>query len=274
MTPLSDPSFAPRYGPWAVMLGGSEGIGAAFARQIATRGVNVVLVARRPQPMEQLAAELTREHRIVTRTLSVDLQESAAAVRVFEATADLEVGLLVYNAGADARGQFFVDVPVEEWVGRVECNCVNLLRACHHFGSCMRERQRGGIVIISSGAAWAGGARIAVYAATKGFDLLLGESLWAEMEPCGVDVLSMVLGVTDTPAFRRHLVRDGIDPDSVDMADPEEVAAAALANLGNGPTWIAEGVSPDGPADQITRARRERVSATSEMTAKLYAIQE
>jgi short-subunit dehydrogenase len=127
-------------------------------------------------------------------------------------------------------------------------------------------------VIVSSGAAWAGGARIAVYAATKGFDLLFGESLWAEMQPFGVEVLSMVLGVTDTPAFRSHLVRDGIDPAGVEMADPHEIVAAAFANLGAGPTWIAEGVSPDGPAHQVSRARQERVSATSEMTARLYGI--
>jgi short-subunit dehydrogenase len=257
-----------------VVLGGSEGVGAAFARQVAAKGLNVVLVARRSRPMHELAATLRVTHGIETRSVAVDLRDPSAARVLFDATRDLEVGLLVYNAGADSRGQLFVDVPVENWVARLECNCTTLVRASHHFGSVMVTRGRGGIVIVSSSGAWSGGARVAVYVATKGFQLLLGESLWAEMSPFGVDVLSVVLGITDTPALREHLARDGVDPALLPMADPDVAVSSALAELGAGPTWIADGASPGGTPDEVSGARRERVMAVSEQTARLYAVRD
>ncbi len=247
--------FAERYGPWAVVAGASEGVGASVARLLGARGVNVVLVARRQGALDEVAATVTGE----TRTVALDLSHAEAASTLAEATADLEVGLLVYNAGADPNMSHFLDKPVEVWQGMVARNCATVVGATHHFGGLMVERGKGGIVLVTSGAAWAGGSHLAVYGASKAFNLLLGESLWAELGPLGVDVLAMVLGQTDTPAFRRVL--NGRELEG--LADPDDVARDMLDNLAEGPTF-PPGPSPFGPL-----ARRQAVEFMTQGSAFL-----
>jgi short-subunit dehydrogenase len=224
--------FAEQYGPWAVVAGASEGIGSAVARQLGDRGVNVVLVSRRQAVLDEVAATIRSE----TRTAAIDLSASDAVESLAKATSDLEIGLLVYNAGADPYMLQFLDQPADVWQEMVTRNCVTLLGATHHFASGMAERGRGGIVLVTSGAAWAGGAHLVTYGATKAFDLILGEALWAELKPRGVDVLSMVLGMTDTPAFRKLTN----DREMEGVADAEDVARDMLENLPNGPTFPPE----------------------------------
>ena len=191
--------FTKRYGQWAVVAGASEGVGASIARGLGERGVKVVLVARRQAALDEVAATVATE----TRTLVLDLSGVDADQTLAAATADLDVGLLVYNAGADPYMSRFLDKPADVWQALLARNCTTVLGAVHHFSRRMVERGHGGIALVTSGAAWAGGAHLAVYGASKAFDLLLAESLWAELGPLGVDVLAMVLGRTDTPALRR-----------------------------------------------------------------------
>jgi short-subunit dehydrogenase len=230
--------FTERYGPWAVVAGASEGVGASVARLLGARGVNVVLVARRQEALGEVARTLATE----TRMVVLDLSDLEAPTALANATADLEIGLLIYNAGADPNMSRFHDKPVDVWQGMVARNCATVVGATHHFGELMVERGHGGIILVTSGAAWAGGSYLAVYAASKAFDLVLGESLWAELGPRGVDVLAMVLGQTDTPAFRRVL--NGREFEG--MADPDDVARDMLDNLAEGPTF-PPGPSPFGP---------------------------
>ena len=230
-------TFAEQYGPWAVVAGASEGVGASVARLLGERGVKVVLVSRREDALAKVAVTVSTETRIV----ALDLSQPDADARLAQATGDLEVGLLVYNAGADPYASRFLDQTIEAWSALVHRNVDTVLGACHRFGSAMVSRGRGGIVLVTSGAAWAGGSYLAAYAASKAFDLILGEALWSELKPMGVDVLSMVLGPTDTPAFRRLL--DGRTFDG--MADPDEVAGQILDHVGDGPTWPPDG-SPFG----------------------------
>jgi uncharacterized protein len=229
--------FSDRYGPWAIVAGASEGTGASFSRQIAAHGVNVVLVARRPDPLVALADEIREQSRVETRTVSLDLSRPDADRELVTATAGLEVGLLIYNAGADEHGAKFLDVDVEEWVAMVQRNCVVPLRLSHHYAGAMVDRGRGGLLLVTSGAAWAGGNRLATYGATKAFDLVFGEALWAELSPKGVDVLSFVLGSTDTPAFRALAAKYGTTLG--ELADADDVARDGLEHLGQGPTWTA-----------------------------------
>jgi len=169
------------------------------------------------------------------------------------------VGLLVYNAGADPYSSNFLDQPLAAWAGLVRRNVDTVLGACYRYAPAMVARGRGGIVLVTSGAAWVGGAHLAAYGASKAFDLILGEALWAELKPMGVDVLSMVLGATDTPAFRRVL--KGRDFDG--LADPDDVARDMLANLAEGPTWPPDG-SPFGPLP-----RRQAVELMTEASSFL-----
>ncbi len=247
--------FAARYGPWAVVAGASEGVGASVARLLGERGVNVVLVARRQGALEDVAATVASEARVV----ALDLSEPDAAETLAAAARDIDVGLLVYNAGADPYSSRFLEQPAQVWEAMVRRNCGTALGAAHHFGARMAERGRGGIVLVTSGAAWAGGAYIAAYAASKAFDLVLGEALWAELHPLGVDVLSMVLGMTDTPAFRRVL--HGREFPGV--ASSDDVARDMLDNLAEGPTFPPEG-SPLG-----TLPRRQAVELMTQGTAWL-----
>ena len=247
---MSDDDFAGRYGPWAVVAGASEGVGASVARLLGERGINVVLVSRRQSVLAEVAATVASD----TRTLAIDLSDGGAAGALARETADLEVGLLVYNAGADPNSSRFLDRPVDVWQQMVARNCATVVSATHHFGQKMTARGRGGIVLVSSGAAWAGGDHLAVYGASKAFDLMLAEGLWAEMRPSGVDVLAMVLGPTDTPAFRRVLG----DRDFQGMADPDDVARDMLDHLADGPTY------PPEPSPLGSLPRRQAVELMSQ----------
>ena len=256
--------FAAAYGPWAIVAGASDGTGAEFARELARRGVNVVLVARRAPLLEELAAELDVETRVVPLDLSLD----DAAQRLAEATADLEVGLVVFNAGADDGGTLFLDQSIDDLRSLIARNCTTVMEVSHRFGAPMVERGRGGMILVSSGAAWAGASHVATYGATKSFDLILAEGLWAEWHDRGVDVLGLVLGATDTPSLRRLLDRHG--GDFGELADPAEVAVTGLDHLGDGPTWSYGFPEPTGAFPLGALPRRQAVELLSMGSAAMH----
>ncbi len=243
MTDKNVIDFVGRYGPWAVIAGASEGVGAAFARQIAERGLNVVLLARRQAVLDDVASELRGTFGVDVRVVAIDLADDDAMTSIDAATDDIDVGLLIYCAGADPNVRPFLSEPIETAVSMVQRNCVMPLRLCHHFAAPMVERGRGGIVLLSSGAGLVGAPNLVAYGATKAFDMVMAEALWAELNESGVDVLGLVLGLTDTPAQRRMMAQHGQLP-SIESPVPgatpaETVAADAIANLANGPTWLA-----------------------------------
>jgi short-subunit dehydrogenase len=260
-------SFRERYGPWALVAGASDGIGEAFARRIAERGVNVVLLARREALLERLAGELRAAHGVEARPLALDLTAPDLGARVEAGTRGLEVGLLVYNAGAEHAAGPFHEAPLAHAQQLVALNCTGPITLVHRLGSAMRERRRGGIVLVTSMAALAGSAYIAAYAATKAFDWILAQSLWHELRPHGVDVMAAVAGMTRTPSL---LASDPKLPPGIAMMEPDEVAAGALDFLGRGPTWFA------GPANRAAAKalaalpRPALVDAMSRATASLY----
>ncbi len=258
-------SSSERYGPWAVILGASDGTGAAFARELARRGVNLVLVARRRALLEELAAQLP----VQTHVVPLDLSTPAAIGELLTAADGLEVGLLVYNAGADAVNLPLLERDPDEVRGMVIRNCNNVMEATARFGSAMVGRGRGGILLVTSGAAWAGGSGLTPYAATKAFDLVLAESLWAEWRDSGVDVLALVLGATDTPSLRRSLERHG--GSMGELADPAAVAVEAIDHLADGPTWSYGMPDPAGPSPLGGLGRRQAVELMSAGAAAMHA---
>jgi uncharacterized protein len=235
--------LAGRYGPWAVIAGASDGVGAEFALELGRRGINLVLLARRQARLAEVAAAVRAESAVDVRAVAVDLAAPDAVARVVDATDGLDVGLLVYCAGADADYTTFLDNSVEAADAMLHRNCAVPMRLAHHFAPGMVARGRGGIVLLSSGAGFVGSPNMAVYAATKAFDMIFAEGLWAELKPYGVDVIGLVLGETDTPALRllRHQrgVAGGPDEPVKRAATPAEVVAAALAGLPAGPTVFA-----------------------------------
>ena len=228
--------FAQHYGPWAVILGASDGTGVAFARHIAAEGISCILVARREALLVDLAEQITSEYGVDCVTASVDLSLPDASERVAEAVGDREVGLLVTNAGADPNGAHFLDRPIENWEQLVAINVGNTMRCCHHFGGLMRERGRGGLLLVGSGACYNGAAYLAAYSGAKAFARCFAESLWQELRGHGIDVLYMALGTTDTPALRKLLEEKGKKPPS-NLAEPDKVAQVGLARLAKGPDY-------------------------------------
>jgi len=257
-----------KYGPWAIVAGASDGTGQAFAEELARHGVNVVMVARRKALLEAVAGQLP----VATRVVELDLSDPGAIDALAQATSDLEIGLLIYNAGGDGVNLPLLDRDIAELRGFVRRNCMAVMEACHHFGGLMRSRRRGGVVLVTSGAAWCGGKGLAPYGATKAFDLILAESLWAEWRDDGVDVLALVLGATDTPSLRRSLARLGGQLDG--LADPGAVATAAIAHLGDGPTWSYGMPDERGPSPLGALPRREAVELMSAGSAALHAPRE
>ena len=254
-----------KYGPWGIVAGGSDGVGVAFAHAMAASGINVVLVARRVAVLEASADELRKRHGVEVRTVALDLSGSDAVSQLADVTRDLEVGLFIYNAGSDDRMGAFLDRDLNAQLGLVHRNCASVLEAAYRFGAPMVARGRGGMVLVTSGGAWAGGAGVAAYGASKAFDLILAESLWAEWRTSGVDVLGLVLGRTDTPSMRRVFDAHG---DSLgNLADPDDVAREALAHLADGPTWIYGSGNPTGGSPFGAMPRRDAVLAMSRGTS-------
>ncbi|RIK10678.1 MAG: short-chain dehydrogenase [Acidobacteria bacterium] len=249
-----------QYGSWAVIAGGSEGVGAAFADELSKAGLNLVLVARKPGPLEE-TAEKVRGNGVEVRTLALDLLADDAVEQLRRATDDVEVGLLIFNAGANSYGHEFVSGDLDGFRGVITLNIDRQLELSHLFGSKMKERGRGGIMLLGSLAGYMGSEHQSIYAASKAFSRVFAESLWLELAPHGVHVVELVLGVTRTPA----MIRAGLNFDIPGMlvAEPEEVAREGLEHLTDGPVWVAGGnydaaVKRSGfPRDKLVRGAAE-----------------
>lgn len=227
-----------QYGPWAVIAGGSEGVGRAFAAELADAGVNLVLIARKPEALAGAAADM-EQRGVAVRTLSIDLTKGDAPARIATLTADLDVGLLIYNAGANTYGSDFVTGDLARFDQVIRLNITTPLAVVHHYGAAMKEAGRGGILLVGSLSGYLGGKTLSVYSGVKAFSRSFAESLWLELQPYGVDVLELILGVTRTPAMQRA----GLDfaVPGLPVSVPEEVAREGLSRLKDGPTWIVAG---------------------------------
>jgi short-subunit dehydrogenase len=265
--PDLDPAFAAdRYGPWAVIAGASDGSGECFARQLAALKLNTVLVSRRADRLDALAGELRRDHGTLTRTLAVDLSDDDAGARMLDATADLDVGLYIANAGAGGGSAGFLDHPAERWRRLIALNAGTVVDATHGYGKRMKARGRGGILLMGSHAALGGQPGFALYGAVKAFSLSFAESMWVELGAFGIDVLSVLAPAMDTPTFRRGIEGTNFDP--AWAYDPAEVARAALSHLPHGPMLVFD-FGPDLPKlDRIRADRRERLAIMTAFTAQ------
>jgi short-subunit dehydrogenase len=223
-----------QYGPWAVIAGGSEGVAASFAHKLAGVGMNLVLVARRSEPLEKLSREVRASSRVEVRTLALDLKRPDMLERIREITDELEVGLLIFNAG-DTVGIMgpFLDRSLEDVLSNVQVTTIGQTTLAHHFGSQMSARGRGGIILVGSLSGNAGTPTVATYCAAKAFSQILAEALWCELKPRGIDVLSLVLGLTDTPARTRTGVPLADIP-GMPVLSADDVAQQALDNLADG----------------------------------------
>ena len=234
---LNNSAFLKKYGPWAVVTGASEGIGEAFAKELAAKGLNLVLVARREDRLVALAKELKSKFNIEIRIEATDLASKSSALGLFNNTENLDVGLLVAAAGFGSSGPMLAAHDRTE-TDLVEVNCAAVLQQCLHYGRRMASNHRGGLVLLSSVLAFQGTPYSANYAASKAYIQALAEGLGEELKVDGVDVLSVAPG----PISSGFAARANMNPGQT--MTPAVVARVSIAALGKQrtvrPGWLSK----------------------------------
>lgn len=229
--------FTHRYGPYALVTGASEGIGEAFAENLAKSGINVVLVARREDVLHKLAARLESQYGVLCPVVGVDLSKSEEIDKMFRITDALEIGLVVCNAGFGTAGNF-LDSDFEIEMNMLNVNCVALTKMTYHMGRKLKARGRGGLILLSSILAMQGVPRSAHYSATKAYVHALAEALQEEWKKTGVDLLITAPGPVATGFASRSKMEIG------KAASPAVVAKESLAAIGHQkviyPGWLAK----------------------------------
>ncbi len=217
------------------------GLGAAFAERLAASGLGLVLLDHDTSALASQAEALRGRHPSAEiRAVVADLSDREQVDAALASVADLEIGLLVACAAHSVVGAW-LDVPLATKIKHIEVNCVSVATMVDRVSRDMVARKRGGIIIVSSMSAQQGTPLVATYAATKAFDLVLGESLWAELRRHGVDVLSLMPGSTRTPGFQGSLPAGAKLPKGVRVMESDDVAREALAALGKQPSIVAGG---------------------------------
>jgi short-subunit dehydrogenase len=258
-------------GRWALILGGSDGLGAAFADDLAGRGAHCLLVARNHDKLAATAQSISSRFNVSVQTLSLDLGDTDAVERLADATDSMDLGLVVFNAGAESSGQLFADAPFDQWRNVTDRNIGFLTEALHHFSQRFVKQGRGALLIVGSEAALGGGARAALYTASKAYALNLGESLWAELQPFGVAVQTLLFKIADTPMLRSVLARKSIPVEATGAVSPESLARATIDALFDGPVFNFD--EEAGGAPSTTAAgRRARVNDTSTQLEGFYKV--
>jgi short-subunit dehydrogenase len=222
------------FGPWAIVTGASSGIGKEFARQLAASGLNLVLVARRLSLLEELGSQLANQFGVHYRAVGVDLTEPDFLDTLEAATQDLDVGLLVSNAGAVTVGEFLA----LEWSTldqSVRLNVLAHLSLVQHYSHYLAKRGRGGMLLVSSTSATHGAPFMADYAAAKAYVLMLGEALHLEFQQRGLHLTVLLPGPTATEGVAAL----GIDLPVKHMPVEQCVAEGLAALQANRATHIA-----------------------------------
>jgi short-subunit dehydrogenase len=233
-------AFAKKYGPYALVAGGSYGLGAAFAEGIARRGLSLVIVARNKDALETTAARIRDAHGVDVKTIAADLAD-LDNVKKRVAELGVEVGLFVYDAAFVPIGPF-AEATEDQLSAAAAVNVRAPLLLTKLFSGPMIQRGRGGIVLMSSLAGGQGSPQLATYAATKAFNTILAEGLWNELRPRGVDVLVCTAGAIMTPGYEQA---EGSKP-APGTLPPTAVAEQSLDALGNGPLVVPGAVNKIG----------------------------
>jgi short-subunit dehydrogenase len=201
-----------QFGPWALVTGASSGIGKEFARQIAAAGINVVLVARRDALLAELGRAISQEFDVQYRALAMDLSQEGFIAGLADATHDIDIGLVVSNAGTANPGEF-LKLDRQQLQATLRLNTMAHLDISHHFGAKLAKLRRGGLILVGAMGAENGIPLIANDGAAKAYVHSLGEALHYEFKPLGVYVTVLAVGITNTEVLEKF----GFDPKTMPM---------------------------------------------------------
>jgi short-subunit dehydrogenase len=229
-------SLKQKYGTTALVAGASEGIGAAFATYLAEEGMDLVLIARRIQPLQELADSLQNRYKINVTAIQCDLSDTNATQYIEDEMNGREISLIVYNAALSYIGPFIENSPQNISLA-AQVNMITPLNMVRLYGEKMVARGKGAIILMTSLAGFQGSGNLSLYAATKAFNRILGESLWYEWKSKGVDVIACCAGATSTPGYKNS------QPDKTGfftprVLNPEEVPHECFKKLGKQPSFI------------------------------------
>jgi len=222
-------NFKERYGEYALITGGSSGIGKAIANELAKKGLNIILVARRLEELQQTANEIKKQNNVDVVCLSADLLTEAGMQTIKNETEKYKIGLLVPAAGLEVNGAFEKN-NLEKELRVIKLNVTVTMELTHHFVQKMVSRKKGGLLLIASLSGHMPNPYFANYAGTKAYVLNFGASLYGELKPKGIDVTVLSPGLTNTPM----VADNGVDWSKTPLQalPPEEVAKTAINALG------------------------------------------
>src|SRR5713101_3650371 len=217
-----------RFGPWALVTGASSGIGKEFARQIAASGINVVLVARRDALLAELGRAISQEFDVQYRALAIDLSQEGFIAGLADATRDIDIGLVVSNAGTGNPGEF-LKLDRQLLQATLRLSAMAHLDITHHFGAKLAKRRRGGLILAGAMGAENGVPCMANDGAAKAYVHSLGEARHYEFKPLGVYVTVLAAGFTNTAVLEKF----GLDPKTMPMKpmSVEQCVSEGLSGL-------------------------------------------
>jgi uncharacterized protein len=270
--------FKEKYGPWALIVGASAGLGAAFAENCAKRGLNIAICARRLENLNAVAAGLSMRYGVKTRQIVADISKEDCAETIISQITDLEIGFYIFNAAIEPGGPFVL-IKEEDHLKNIIGNCTTPTKLTYWLARKMAKRHRGGIYLVSSMAGLGGIANWVSYGAAKGYELLLGEGLWYELKPYSIDAAAYIVGATNTPNFieSQEIHRTGLTGNlskeslkTILPRTPESVAANLFEQLSGGPRLYSH---PDDKATaekMATLSREKYVNGMSRSTTNYF----
>ncbi|MGD8782358.1 MAG: SDR family oxidoreductase [Ignavibacteria bacterium] len=218
--------YKSKYGQYALITGASSGIGEAFAYKLASLNLNLVLIARREERLKKIKEEIELKYSVNVVSLSLDLTKENFIEEVKEKTENLEIGILINNAGFGSTGDY-TDIDADHEEKMIKLNCLAPYILTHHFVKQMKERRKGAIIFLGSVVSLISVPYMSTYSATKAFNTILADGLWYELKKYNIDVLSLNPGGTETEFQRLSKVSGGPF-----VRKPEDVVKTALKALG------------------------------------------
>ena len=224
--------FKEKYGPWSIVIGASMGIGAACAKRLASKGINVIVSARSEDKLKNLKKEIEETYKVKAMALPLDITRADAYEVIEEATKDLKMGSAVFSAAYCFNGAFLTGTE-EEYRKMAELNIFGAYRFADYFGKRFCAQKKGGLVFLGSFAGYYGAPGQCFYGVTKAFEIVLAEGLYTEFKAYNVDVTVDLIGAVKTPGLLELFGEDGCK--KLKAADETEVGYECVDTMGEGP---------------------------------------